>query len=72
MTPLQRLGVLWVGGWRFTFAVGDVGGAVKVGGGVPRAGDAVVLPELGLVGPRRAADAAVGGGVVVVSRSAVD
>ena len=51
--------------------MGDVGGSVEVRGGVPRAGDAVVLAELGLVGPGRAADAAVGGGVVVVTRSAV-
>ena len=54
-----------------TLALGDVGGAVEVRGGVPRAGYAVVLPELGLVRPGRAADAAVGGGVVVVTWSAV-
>lgn len=54
-----------------TFAVGDIGGAVEVGGGVPRASDAVVLPKLRLVGSRRAADAAVGAGVVVMSRSTV-
>lgn len=49
-----------------------VGGAVKVSGGVPGAVDAVVLPKLGLVGPHRAADAAVSGGVVVVARSTVN
>lgn len=55
-----------------TFAVGDVGGSVKVSGGVSWTGDTVVLPKLGLVGSRWAADAAVGAGVVVMSRSTVD
>jgi len=54
-----------------TFAVGDVGGSVEVRGGVPRAGDAVVLAKVRLVGSSCAADAAVGGGVVVMTRSAV-
>ncbi len=54
-----------------TFAVGDVGGTVKVSGGVPWAGDAVVLPKLRLVGSCWAADTAVGTGVVVMSRSTV-
>lgn len=54
-----------------TFAVGDVGGTVKVRGGVPGASDAVVLPKLRLVGSGWAADTAVGTGVVVMSRSAV-
>lgn len=56
---------------RGTFAVGDVGGSVEVSGGVPRAGDAVVLPKLRLVGSCWAADTAVGAGVVVMSRSTV-
>lgn len=54
-----------------TFTVRDVGGAVEVGAGVARAGDAMVLAELGLVGAHGAADAPVGGGVVVVARRAV-
>ena len=54
-----------------TFAVCDVGGAVEVRAGVARTGDAVVLAELGLVGADGAADAAVGGGVVVVAGRAV-
>lgn len=53
------------------FTVRDVGGAVEVGAGVARAGDAMVLAELGLVGAHGAADAPVGGGVVVVARRAV-
>lgn len=55
-----------------TFAVGYIGGSVKVCGGVPWTGDAVVLPKLGLVGSCWASDAAVGAGVVVMSRSTVD
>lgn len=54
-----------------TFALGDIGGTVKVSGGVARAGDAVVLPKLRLVGSCWAADTAVGTGVVVMSRSTV-
>lgn len=54
-----------------TFTVGDVGGTVKVSGGVPGAGDAVVLPKIRLVGSCWAADAAVGTGVVEMSRSTV-
>lgn len=50
----------------------DIGGSIKVGGGVSWTGDAVVLPKLGLVSSRWAADAAVGAGVVVMSRSTVD
>lgn len=50
----------------------DVGGSIKVSSGVSRTGDAVVLPKVGLVGSRWAADAAVGAGVVVMSRSTVD
>lgn len=55
-----------------TFALHDVSGAVEVGGGVPGAGDAVVLSELPLVGARRTADAAVCAGVVVMSWRALD
>lgn len=55
-----------------TFALHDVSGAVKVGGGVAGAGDAVVLSELPLVRARRAADAAVRAGVVVMSWGALD
>lgn len=51
--------------------MGNIGGSVKVSGGVPRAGDAVVLPKLRLVGSCWAADTAVGTGVVVMSRSTV-
>lgn len=54
-----------------TFAMGDVGGAIKVGGGVAWTGDAVVLPELRLVGSGRAADTAMSAGVVVMPRSTV-
>lgn len=55
-----------------TFAMGDVGGAVEVSGGVPGAGDAVVLSELGLVCADGTADTAVSAGVVVVSRGTVN
>lgn len=55
-----------------TFAVGDIGGTIEVSGGIPRAGDAVVLSKLRLVGSCWAADTAVGTGVVVMSRSTVD
>lgn len=51
--------------------MGDVGGTVEVSGGVPRAGDAVVLPKLRLVSSCRAADTAVGTGVVVMTGSTV-
>lgn len=55
-----------------TFALGHRGRAVKVGGGVARTGDAVILPKIGLVGAHGAADAAVDARVVVVSRGALD
>lgn len=55
-----------------TLALGDAGGAVEVGGGVARAGDAVVLPELRLVRAHGAADAAVHRGVIVVTRGTLD
>lgn len=55
-----------------TFALHDVSGAIKVGGGVSRAGDAVVLPKLSLIGTRGTADAAVCAGVVVMSWRALD
>ena len=54
-----------------TFAVGNIGGTIKVSCGVSRAGDAVVLPKFRLIGPCWAADTAVGAGVVVMSRSTV-
>lgn len=54
-----------------TFAMRDVGGPIKVGAGVAWTGDAMVLAKLGLVGADRAADAAVGGGVVVMPWGAV-
>lgn len=55
-----------------TFALHDVGGAVKVCGCVSWAGDAVVLPKLPLIGARRTADAAMSAGVVVMSWRALD
>lgn len=51
--------------------MGDIGGAIKIGGGVAWTGDAVVLPKLRLVGSSRAADTAMSAGVVVMSRSTV-
>lgn len=54
-----------------TFAVCDVGGPIKIGAGVARAGDTMVLAKLGLIGAHRTADAPVGGGVVVVAGGAV-
>lgn len=54
-----------------TFAMCDVGGTIKIGAGVTRTGDAVVLAKLGLIGGHGTADAPVGGGVVVVSWRAV-
>lgn len=53
-------------GWTLTFAVCDVGGTIKISAGVARTGDAVVLAKLRLIGAHGAADAPVGGGVVVV------
>lgn len=55
-----------------TFALHDVSGAIKVGGCVSRAGNAVVLPKLSLIRARRTADAAVCAGVVVMPRRALD
>lgn len=55
-----------------TFALGHGGGAVEVGGGVAGAGDAVILPKIGLVGAHGAANAAVDAGVVVVPGRALD
>lgn len=52
--------------------MGHVGGTIEISGGVPGAVYAVILPKLGLVGPHGTADAAVGGGVVVVARSTVN
>lgn len=55
-----------------TFALHEVGGAVKVGGGISRAGDAVVLPKLSLIRAYGATDAAVCAGVIVMSWGALD
>lgn len=41
-----------------TLALGDARRPIKVCGGVARAGDAIVLPKLCLIGAQRAADAA--------------
>lgn len=51
-----------------TFALHDVGGAVKVGGGISWAGDAVILTKLHLIRPHGTTDTAVCAGVVVMSR----
>lgn len=51
--------------------MGNICCAIKVSGCVPWAGDTVVLPKLRLVRSCRAADAAVGAGVIIVSRSTV-
>ena len=69
--PAQHPGTQPLGRVAPTFAVRDVGGAIEVGAGTARAGDAVVLAKLGLVGADRAAGAPVGGVVVVVARGAV-
>lgn len=55
-----------------TFALHYVGGAIKVRGGVSRAGDAVILAKLSLECACGTADAAVCAGVVVVSWRALD
>ena len=57
---------------RHTFALHEVSGAIEVGGGVSRTGDAVVLPKLSLKRARGTADAAVCAGVVVMSWRALD
>lgn len=54
-----------------TFAVGDIGGPIKISAGVARTGDTVVLAKLGLIGAHRAADAPVGGGIIVVAGGTV-
>lgn len=64
-TPPEHHGLL-------TFALGHGGGAVEVGGGVAGAGDAVILPKIGLVGAHGAANAAVDASVVVVPGRALD
>lgn len=53
--------------FQFTFALRDACGPIKVSGGVSRTGDAVILPELCLIGPHWAANTAVDGGVVVMT-----
>lgn len=52
-------------------AVCDVGGTIKIGAGVARTGDAMVLAKLGLIGAHGTADTPVGGGIVVVSGRAM-
>lgn len=59
-------------GATLTFAVCDVGGTIKIGAGVARTGDAMVLAKLRLIGAHGTTDAPVGGGIVVVARRAVD
>lgn len=71
LQPSQHSQLPAVGGAAPTFAVRDVGRAVKVSAGVARAAEAVALAKLGLVGAHRAADAPVGGRVIVVAGGAV-
>lgn len=47
--------------------MGDIGSSIKIRGGVSRAGDAVVLSELGLVRTSRTTNAAVRGGIIMMS-----
>lgn len=49
----------------------DIGGTIKIGAGVARTGDAMVLAKLGLIGTHRTSDAPVGSGIVVVAGRAV-
>lgn len=58
-------------GVTLTLAVCDVGGTIKIGAGVARTGDAMVLAKLGLIGAHGTADTPVGGGIVVVSGRAM-
>lgn len=55
-----------------TLALRDACGTIKISGGVARAGNAVVLSELCLIGAYGAADTAVNRGVVVMTRRALD
>lgn len=55
-----------------TFTLRHGGGAIEVGGGVARTGNAVVLAEVRLVGAHGAADAAMDARVVVVARGALN
>lgn len=57
---------------KITFALHDVSGTIKVGGGVSRACHTVVLSKLSLVCAHGTANAAVCAGVVVMSRRALD
>lgn len=57
---------------KHTFALHDVSGAVKVCGGISRAGDTVVLAKLPLICAHGTADAAVCAGVVVMSWRTLD
>lgn len=55
-----------------TLALRDAGGTIEIGGCVAGAGNAVILPELCLIGAHGAADAAVDRGVVVMTGRALD
>lgn len=55
-----------------TFALHDVSGAIKVCGGISRAGNTVVLAKLPLICACGTADAAVCACVVVMSRRTLD
>lgn len=57
---------------KHTFALHDVSGAIKVCGGISRAGDTVVLAKLALICAHGTADAAVCAGVVVMSWRTLD
>lgn len=55
-----------------TFALHYVCGSVKISGSVSRAGNAVVLAELHLIGSNGATDTTVGAGIVVMPWGALN
>lgn len=55
-----------------TLALRDARGTIEISGCVAGAGNAVILPELCLIGAHGAADAAVDRGVVVMTGRALD
>lgn len=55
-----------------TLALRDARGTIEISGCVAGAGNAVILPELCLIGAHGAADAAVNRGVVVMTGGALD
>lgn len=55
-----------------TLALRDTCGTIEISGGVPRAGNTVVLPELCLISPHRAADTPVYCGVIVMAWRALN